>query len=79
MPVNIEPRLLVEHQHWNARGKALIGAITGSINKTINPAKRLLAVQLDDQLFIDVLIDILSARLRHDFADKLIRIGNFEP
>ena len=33
----------------------------------------LLAVQLDDQLFVDILIDVLAARLRDDAPDELAR------
>ena len=39
----------------------------------------LLAVQFDDQLFVDVLIDIFTARLSEYAANEILRIDNLEP
>src|SRR5262249_43092410 len=41
--------------------------------------ERLLTVQLDDELFVDILIDILAARLRQNATDQFVRMGDFEP
>lgn len=39
----------------------------------------LLAIQLNDQLLVDVLVDIFTTRLSRDTANQLLGVGDLEP
>src|SRR5882672_6522732 len=43
------------------------------------PGARLLAVQLYNQLFVDILIDVFTARQRDNATDEFVGVGYFEP